>query len=93
MGAVCMCSMRVLCVCARVGVCVTTVLRLGHTFSPVESGRSIVWGADGLLTYALTYVLRLQVQSRGEREIKGKGRMATYFLQNEPPGRGEDLTI
>ena len=29
---------------------------------------------------------RFDSEYRGEREVKGKGKMATYFLHNAPPG-------
>ena len=29
---------------------------------------------------------RFDAEYRGEREVKGKGKMATYFLHNAPPG-------
>ena len=33
---------------------------------------------------------RFDSETRGEREVKGKGKMRTYFLHNAPPGAVTD---
>ena len=60
------------------GDAVNTAARMCSTSAP---GRVHVSAA----TYELLRN-RFDAQPRGEREVKGKGIMATYFLHNAPPG-------